>query len=67
MRELSCKEIEHVNGAGIIGDALWKAVYAVVDLPSRTAGKVVGDKIGGTIGGIIAVPVNWIYSLFNKK
>ncbi|QBH96604.1 hypothetical protein EKN56_09410 [Limnobaculum zhutongyuii] len=67
MRELSNTEIEQVNGAGIFTDIIWDAIHLAVDVPSRLAGNVVGDKIGGTIGGIIATPINWIYSLFNKK
>ncbi|GKX55423.1 hypothetical protein SOASR030_15350 [Leminorella grimontii] len=66
MRELSSKEIECVNGGGVVTDAIWSAVYAVVDFPSRSAGKFIGDKIGGAIGSIVAAPINWIYSLFNK-
>lgn len=66
MRELSSKEIECVNGGGVVTDAIWRVVYTAVDLPSRTAGKLMGERIGGAIGSVIAAPLNWIYSLFNK-
>ncbi|WP_192878386.1 hypothetical protein [Limnobaculum parvum] len=50
MRELSNTEIEKINGAGIFTDVIWDVIHLAVDVPSRLAGVVVGDKVGGTIG-----------------
>ncbi|WP_159564762.1 hypothetical protein [Budvicia diplopodorum] len=66
MRELSCAEIEQVNGAGIVSDAIWNLVYQAIDLPARTVGSAMGNAAGSFFGGIIAAPFNFISSIFGK-